>query len=121
MLNGIISKINGSAGNLTFKQTGGQTIVSEKVTQTNDPKTELQVKQRMKWANVIRNYQVLRPYMKLAFGGFQHSRSDYNKFVSANLALTPVYLTKSEVNAGACVVAPSPWMEVYRLPLRGAA
>ena len=123
MLNGIISTINGSAGNLTFKQTGGQTIVSEKVTQTNDPKTELQVKQRMKWANVIRNYQVLRPYMKLAFGGFQHSRSDYNKFVSANLALTltPVYLTKSEVNVGACVVAPSPRLEVYRLPLRGAA
>ena len=106
ILKGIISKINGSAGNLTFKQTGGQTIVSEKISQTNDPKTELQFRQRMKWANVIRNYQVLRPYMKLAFGGFQNSRSDYNKFVSANLALTPVYLTKSEVNAGACVVAP---------------
>ena len=29
MLKGIISKINGSAGNLSFKQTGGQTIVSE--------------------------------------------------------------------------------------------
>ena len=29
MLNGIISKINGSAGSLTCKQTGGQTIVSE--------------------------------------------------------------------------------------------
>ena len=29
MLKGIISKINGSAGNLTFMQTGGQTIVSE--------------------------------------------------------------------------------------------
>ena len=44
MLNGLFSKINTSAGNLTFKQTGGQTIVSEKVTQTNDPKTEFQVK-----------------------------------------------------------------------------
>ena len=29
MLNGIISKINGSTGNLTFKQTGGQTTVAE--------------------------------------------------------------------------------------------
>ena len=29
MLKGLISTINGSAGNLTFKQTGGQTIVSE--------------------------------------------------------------------------------------------
>ena len=106
ILKGIISKMNGSAGNLTFKQTGGQTIVSEKVTQTTDAKTELQQKQRMKWANVIRMYQVLRPYMKLAFGGSQNGRSDYNKFVSVNLALMPVYLSKSEVSAGACVVAP---------------
>lgn len=106
ILSGIISKMNGSAGNLTFKQSGGQTIVSEKITQTTDAKTELQQKQRMKWANVIRMYQVLRPYMKLAFGGSQNRRSDYNKFVSANLALTPVYLTKAEVNAGACIVAP---------------
>ena len=106
ILKGIISKMNGSAGNLTFKQTGGQTVVSEKVTQTTDAKTELQQKQRMKWANVIRMYQVLRPYMKLAFGGSQNGRTDYNKFVSVNLALQPVYLTKSEVNAGACVVAP---------------
>ena len=29
ILNGIISKINGSAGNLSFKQTCGQTIISE--------------------------------------------------------------------------------------------
>lgn len=103
---GIISKMNGSVGNLTFKQCGGQTIVSEKITQTTDAKTEQQQKQRMKWANVIRVYQVLRPYMKLAFGGSQNGRSDYNKFVSANLALTPVYLTKAEVSAGACIVAP---------------
>lgn len=106
ILTGIISKMNGSAGNLTFKQSGGQTIVSEKITQTTDAKTELQQKQRMKWANVIRMYQVLRPYMKLAFGGSQNRRSDYNKFVSANLALTPVYLNKAEVSAGACIVAP---------------
>ena len=106
ILKGIISKMNGSAGNLTFKQSGGQTVVSEKVTQTTDAKTELQQKQRMKWANVIRMYQVLRPYMKLAFGGSQNGRTDYNKFVSVNLALQPVYLTKAEVTAGACVVAP---------------
>ena len=106
ILKGIISKFNGSAGNLTFKQSGGETIVSEKVTQVNDAKSEPQVRQRMKWANVVRMYKVLRPYMKMAFGGSQNRRTDYNKFVSANTALAPVYLTKSEVSAGACVVAP---------------
>lgn len=105
-LTGIISKLNGSAGNLTFRQNGGQTIVSEKITQTTNAKTELQQKHRMKWANIIREYQVLQPYMKLAFGGIRNGRNDYNKFMSTNLSMTPVYLTKAEVNAGMCIVAP---------------
>lgn len=105
-LTGIISKLNGSAGNLTFRQNGGQTIVSEKITQTTNAKTELQQKQRLKWANIIREYQVLQPYMKLAFGGTRNGRNDYNKFMSTNLSMTPVYLTKAEVNAGMCIVAP---------------
>ena len=62
-LTGVISKLNGSAGNLTFRQNGGQTVVSEKITQTTNAKTELQQKQRLKWANIIREYQVLQPYM----------------------------------------------------------
>mgnify|MGYP004658803549 CR=1 FL=1 len=105
-LTGIISKLNGSAGNLTFRQNGGQTVVSEKITQTTNAKTELQQKHRMKWANIIREYQVLQPYMKLAFGGTRNGRNDYNKFMSTNLSMTPVYLTKAEVNAGMCIVAP---------------
>ena len=106
ILNGIISKLNGSAGNLTFKQLGGKTVVSEKISSTTDAKTLPQQKQRMKWANVVRMYKVLRDYMKLAFGGSTNGRNDYAKFVSTNLALAPVYLTKQEVNAGACIVAP---------------
>ena len=106
ILKGIISKLNGSAGNLTFKQLGGKTVVSEKISSTTDAKTLPQQKQRMKWANVVRMYKVLRDYMKLAFGGSTNGRNDYAKFVSTNLALAPVYLTKQEVNAGACIVAP---------------
>ena len=105
-LTGIISKLNGSVGNLTFRQNGGQTIVSEKITQTTNAKTELQQKQRLKWANIIREYQVLQPYMKLAFGGTRNGRNDYNKFMSTNLSMAPVYLTKAGVNAGMCIVAP---------------
>ena len=105
-LTGIISKLNGSAGNLTFRQNGGQTVVSEKITQTTNAKTELQQKQRLKWANIIREYQVLQPYMKLAFGGTRNGRNDYNKFMSTNLSMAPVYLTKAGANAGMCIVAP---------------
>ena len=105
-LNGILTKLQGSVGSFTFKQNGGQTVVSEKITQTTNAKTNGQQKQRMKWTNVIRLYQVLTPYLKLAFGGARNGRSDYNKFVSVNLGKAPVYLTKQEAQAGACLVAP---------------
>ena len=105
-LNGILSKLNGSVGSFTFKQNGGQTVVSEKVTKYTNTKTDSQQKQRMKWTNVIRLYQVLVVYLKLAFGGTRKGRSDYNKFVSTNLCMPPVYLSKTEANAGCCIVAP---------------
>ena len=105
-LNGILTKLQGSVGSFTFKQNGGQTVVSEKITQTTNAKTNGQQKQRMKWTNVIRMYQVLTPYLKLAFGGARNGRSDYNKFVSANLGKAPVYLIKQEAQAGASIVAP---------------
>ena len=104
-LNGILTKLQGSVGSFTFKQNGGQTVVSEKITQTTNAKTNGQQKQRMKWTNVIRMYQVLTPYLKLAFGGARNGRSDYNKFVSANLGKAPVYLTKQEALYGASIVA----------------
>ena len=105
-LNGILTKLQGSVGSFTFKQNGGQTVVSEKITQTTNAKTNGQQKQRMKWTNVIRMYQVLTPYLKLAFGGARNGRSDYNQFVSVNLGMEPAYLTKQEAQAGACLVAP---------------
>lgn len=105
-LNGILSKLKGSVGSFTFKQNGGQTVVSEKITKSTNSKTKSQQKQRMKWTNVIRLYQVLVIYLKLAFGGTRNGRNDYNKFVSANLCMTPVYLSKTDANAGCCIVAP---------------
>lgn len=65
-LNGILSKLKGSVGSFTFKQNGGQTVVSEKITKSTNSKTESQQKQRMKWTNVIQLYQVLVVYLKLA-------------------------------------------------------
>ena len=54
----------------------------------------------MKWTNVIRMYQALTPYLKLAFGGARNGRSDYNQFVSVNLGMEPAYLTKQEAQTG---------------------
>lgn len=41
----------------------------------------------MKWTNVIRLYQLLVVYLKLAFGGTRKGRSDYKKFTSNSVLI----------------------------------
>ena len=42
ILNGLIQKMNGSAGQFTFKSLNGQTVVSEKPAKVLNPRTDMQ-------------------------------------------------------------------------------
>ena len=57
ILNGIISKMKGSAGDLVFRQVGDRTIVCEKPASISNPRTDAQMKQRTKWGNIIAMYK----------------------------------------------------------------
>ena len=103
ILNGIISKINGSAGNLTFKSLNGQTVISEKVTRIRNPRTNAQMQTRTKWGNIIAMYKGIRPLINYGFEAKPKTLSDYNMFVKVNMQRTPIYLTKQAVAGGACV------------------
>ena len=102
-LTGIISKINGSAGNLTFKSLNGQTVISEKVTHIRNPRTNAQMQTRTKWGNIIAMYKGIRPLLNYGFEAKPKTLSDYNMFVKVNMQRTPIYLTKQAVAGGACV------------------
>lgn len=106
ILNGLIRKMSGSVGDFTFSHSGGRTIVSEKITSTTDRKTSAQQRTRMKWANIIQMYKGIMPLLHNAFENKAVGLSDYNMFVKLNMQHQPVYLSKSEVSGGACVVAP---------------
>ena len=106
ILNGIIKKMTGSAGQLTFKTVNGQTVVSEKVTVVKNARTAGQQRQRMKWVNIIRMYSGIAPLLKNGFEKKMAQQSDYNIFVRLNSAASPVYLTKSEADGGGCIAAP---------------
>lgn len=106
ILNGMIRKMKGSAGDLTFKTVSGRTIVSEKTTTVKNSRTISQQKVRMKWANMIQMYKGIAPLLNNGFETKAAGVSDYNMFVKVNSQRTPVYLTKSLVASGACVVAP---------------
>ena len=106
ILNGIASKLKGSAGSLTFRRSAGRTIVSEKVTEVKISRTEPQQRHRTKWANVVQMYKGIRPLLNYGFESRPTNLSDYNMFVKVNMQQIPVYLTKQQVAGGACVAAP---------------
>ena len=102
-LSGIISKISGSAGNITFKRRMGETVVSEKVTQVRNPRTNAQMQTRTKWGNIIAMYKGIRPLLNYGFENKPKNLSDYNMFVKLNMQRPAVYLTKQQVAGGGCV------------------
>ena len=106
ILNGILKKLNGSAGSLTFKQVNGQTVVSEKATTVKNTRTPAQQRQRTKWGNVVQMYKGICPLINYGFESKAPGCSDYNMFMKANMKLTDIYLTREEVAGGACIAAP---------------
>ena len=106
ILNGILKKLNGSAGSLTFKQYAGQTVVSEKISVVKKSNTPMQMRQRTKWGNVIQMYKGICPLINYGFESKPVGKSDYNMFMKANMKLTDIYLTRDEVAGGGCIAAP---------------
>ena len=103
---GLLRKQVGSIGDLTFKQVNGQTIVSEKITQMTNPRSDGQMRVRTRWNNIVANFKAIRPKLKKGFETKAAGLSDFNMFMKMNMQKEPVYLTKQNVAAGACVAAP---------------
>ena len=106
ILNGILKKLNGSAGSLTFKQVNGQTVVSEKITAVKKSNTPMQMRQRTKWGNVVQMYKGICPLINYGFESKPSGCSDYNMFMKANMKGSNIYLTREEVAGGGCVAYP---------------
>ena len=106
ILNGILKKLNGSAGSLTFKQVNGQTVVSEKATTVKNTRTPAQQRQRTKWGNVVQMYKGICPLINYGFESKPLGCSDYNMFMKANMKGSDIYLTREEVAGGGCVAYP---------------
>ena len=106
ILNGILKKLNGSAGSLTFKQVNGQTVVSEKATIVKNSRTPSQQRQRTKWGNVVQMYKGICPLINYGYEAKPAGCSDYNMFMKANMKGSEIYLTRDEVAGGGCVAYP---------------
>lgn len=83
----------------------GRNISREVAAQVSNPKTQAQMVQRVRLANLVNFYRANKEWMlKYAFEKLIGLQSVYNTFVSLNLTTTAVPLTKE--NAAAGVVMP---------------
>ena len=101
--NGLLKRMEGSVGDLTFKSLNGQTVVSQKITEIANPRSDRQMRTRTKWNNIIKFYSGIRPLINCGFESKPSICSDYNMFVKVNMQRTPIYLTKQAVAGGACI------------------
>ena len=91
-------------GGSVLYQAMGQTRQRELASEVTNPRTESQMGQRVKWANLVNIYRANRLWMKYAYETKKNNQSEYNKFMSLNVASSSIYLPKDIANAGGCVV-----------------
>lgn len=92
-------------GGAVIYQAGGETRSRALAESVSNPRTRSQMKQRVRWSNLVNFYKVNAEWMKYAYETKKSNQSEYNKLMSLNVASSPIYLTKQQAAAGACVVA----------------
>lgn len=99
----------GRVGETTYYISGGQQIARQALNGSNfgesARRSDAQQKRRVLWANLVNFYKASRGWMPKAFETKKRNQSDYNKFIQLNINSTKIALTKSEAEAGACVVS----------------
>jgi len=93
-------------GGMVLYTRSGETIARELAPAVSNPRTRVQMEQRVKLGNVVAMYRANRFWMAGSFEDKEEKESDYNAFVRANLSSNKVALTKQHIAAGAGVVAP---------------
>lgn len=104
--NMLLGYARGKVGGLVFVRRGGEQVVRPYVAQVRNPQTRSQMNQRVKWPNLISAWRVLKPYIQMGMQDKKPSQSDYNAFISRNIANNTAYLLKEEAKQGAMLVAP---------------
>ena len=91
-------------GGAVIYQAMGQTRSRELAASVSNPRTQAQMQQRVKWANLVNFYRANASWMKFAYETKKTNQSEYNKFMSLNVAKSRIYIPKSLAAQGACIV-----------------
>lgn len=100
-------EFNGSVGNVVgYKGRDGRNVVRFKVHNPRNPQTTLQMRRRVSWANLVNLWAAITPYMHPSFNHKTAGQTDFNAFMSENVGISPVFLTKKQAHQQECVVSP---------------
>lgn len=104
--NPILGHAKGRIGTLTTALVKGQQVTRVYNPSPKNPRTRKQMLQRVKFYNVTASAGRLIDVITGAFESLPANQNDGNAFVSRNLAISTVYLTKSEADGKGCVAGP---------------
>lgn len=104
--NPFFGTMRGKLGEQVFMRTGGEQRARTYLKTISNPRTKAQQAQRVKLANLVGFYRLMRPILGDSFLLRASNLSSYNAFVKANLASSRVYLTKEQAQSGYVVTAP---------------
>ena len=100
---------SGKVGTVRYYQKGGRTYVRTTANRTDknsNPRTDKQMRQRLKYAQLVVVYQLLGTALERAFQYKKRWQSTWNAFVQANQDVQPGYVSKEETRKGLFVPAP---------------
>lgn len=92
-------------GGTVIYQAMGQTRQRALAAEISNPRTTMQMTQRVKWSNLVSLYRANRSWMKYAFETKKTYQTEYNKLMSLNVTASVIYLPKNVAAAGGCVVS----------------
>ena len=101
-----LGTFSGKIGGIRAWESNGRTIVASYDVKCKNPKTEAQMKQRLKLINILNNYRVLKPALLENFEGIAGNRNAATFFRKYNLRQKPVWLTKTDALYHNVVLAP---------------
>lgn len=104
--NMLLGYASGKVGSLVFARRLGQQVTRPYNATPANPKTRSQMSRRIKWANVINMWRLMKPFIQMGMQNRKTTQSDYNKFVSLNINQSEAYLLKDEARQGATLLAP---------------
>lgn len=104
--NMLLGYASGKVGSLVFARRLGQQVTRPYNGSPANPKTRAQMQRRIKWANIINMWRLMKPLLQMGFQNRKTTQSDYNKFVSLNVNQSQAYLLKDEARQGATLLAP---------------